>query len=431
MLRLSHPAAFAAALLCLLFVTPSAARAQERDAPKMEVGAHFTTLELNPPDFFGTSTQPGLGGRFAYNATDYLGLEGEINLMPQRNFFGRTVQGQFGVKAGKRWRRAGVFAKARPGFVSFSEVVGFNGRTTTFTRPDGTVVVVPEVGFARRTHLSVDVGGVLEFYPSRKFLVRVDAGDTMINYRRGELPPGVVLFDPIEPEGLSHNFQLSAGVAYRFHEPDGADESDPPAPEGSTPRFEAGIQYTALLVNRPTQFSGMPVISGGPTVTEPAVGGRLTFNLNDHFAVEGAVDVFTREQFTGPTYGGIGLQGQFGVKAGRRFERFGLFGKARPGFLSYGEVLRLEGTDTIIFDGRTFPVGRFGTARKTYFETDLGGVLEFYPARRFVTRFDFGDTIIWYRDRVGPSIFLSQPFIRQPDETRHNFQFGAGIGFRF
>lgn len=205
------------AILCLLFITPHAARAQERDAPKMEVGAHFTTLELNPPGFFASiTTQPGVGGRFAYNATDYLGLEGEINFLPQRGSFGRAVQGQFGVKAG------------------------------------------------------------------------------------------------------------------------------------------------------------------------------------------------------------------------RRFRRFGVFGKARPGFLSYGDVIRLEGTSTFVFfDGRTFTVGNFGRGRKTYFETDLGGVLEFYPARRFVTRFDFGDTIIRYRDRVSEGFTLSQLIIRQPDETRHNFQFGAGIGFRF
>ena len=65
MSNLSHPAAFVAAL-CLIFVTCHAARAEERGAPKMEVGAHFTTLELNPPRFFGsTVTQPGLGGRFS------------------------------------------------------------------------------------------------------------------------------------------------------------------------------------------------------------------------------------------------------------------------------------------------------------------------------------------------------------------------------
>ena len=195
------------------------------------------------------------------------------------------------------------------------------------------------------------------------------------------------------------------------------------AQERDAPKMEAGAHFTAPELNPPDFF--------GSTVTQPGLGGRLTFNLNDHFAVEGAVDVFTREQFTGPTYGGVGLQGQFGVKAGRRFRRLGAFGKARPGFLSFSRVLRLEGTETIDFGGANFPIGRFGTARKTYFEADLGGVLEFYPARRFVTRFDFGDTVIWYRDRVGPSIFLSQPFIRQPDETRHNFQFGAGLGFRF
>lgn len=432
MSKLSRPAASAAALFLLLSAA-HAARAQERGAPKMEVGAHFTTLELNPPEFpsFATSTEPGVGGRFAYNVTDYLGLEGELNFLPRRSFYGRGVQGQFGAKVGKRFRRAGVFAKARPGFLSFGEVFAFTGRTETFPGPDGRPVVYPIFAEQRRTHFTVDVGGVVEFYPSRKYLVRVDAGDTIINYRREELPPNVGIFG-FNPEGLSHNFQLSAGVAYRFGSPDGADETDPPAPEGDdAPRFEVGVQYTALGLNRPTELIDIPSFPDDRVQWEPAVGGRFTFNLNDSFALEGALDFFTREQFTGPTYGGLGVQGQFGVKAGRRFRRFGLFAKARPGLLSYGRVLRLVGTETINFADREFVVGRFRADRKTYFEADLGGVAEFYPSRRIVTRFDFGDTVVWYRDRVNAGFSLSQSIIRQPDETRHNFQFGAGLGFRF
>ena len=49
--RLSPLAAFAAAL-CLAACAAGAARAQERDAPKAEVGAHVTSLELNPPNSF-------------------------------------------------------------------------------------------------------------------------------------------------------------------------------------------------------------------------------------------------------------------------------------------------------------------------------------------------------------------------------------------
>jgi hypothetical protein len=75
--------------------------------------------------------------------------------------------------------------------------------------------------------------------------------------------------------------------------------------------------------------------------------------------------------------------------------------------------------------------------RLTNFAFDLGGVLEFYPSKRIVTRFDAGDTLIKYRRRDS-NIPLFDPFggvtlfpFTVPGETRHNFQFSAGVGFRF
>src|SRR4051812_29287290 len=59
-------------MLCLMF---EHARAQSEDVPRFEVGAQFTTL--TKPDFDGGRTEPGFGGRFTYNLTDYLALEAE------------------------------------------------------------------------------------------------------------------------------------------------------------------------------------------------------------------------------------------------------------------------------------------------------------------------------------------------------------------
>jgi hypothetical protein len=44
---------------------------------------------------------------------------------------------------------------------------------------------------------------------------------------------------------------------------------------------------------------------------------------------------------------GSAIQGQFGVKIGKRFEKFGIFGKVRPGFLSVNKVgfFTLPGTE--------------------------------------------------------------------------------------
>jgi hypothetical protein len=62
---------------------------------------------------------------------------------------------------------------------------------------------------------------------------------------------------------------------------------------------------------------------------------------------------------------------------------------------------------------------------------DVGGVLEFYPTRRIVTRFDGGDTMIHYRSFDVPIFFFPLQTFRIPAETTHNFQFSAGVGYRF
>jgi hypothetical protein len=62
---------------------------------------------------------------------------------------------------------------------------------------------------------------------------------------------------------------------------------------------------------------------------------------------------------------------------------------------------------------------------------DVGGVLEFYPTKRILTRFDVGDTMIRYPSRDNPSSFTTSPPPRLPSELRHNLQVTAGIGFRF
>src|SRR5262249_49912404 len=110
----------AAALL--LIVSAENAQAQS-EAPKVEVGAHYTLLRLRDFD----TTDSGVGGRLTYNLSDNFALEGEFNVFPEKrvNFANpfyldsRRTQGLFGVKTGIRSEKAGIFAKLRPGFVHF------------------------------------------------------------------------------------------------------------------------------------------------------------------------------------------------------------------------------------------------------------------------------------------------------------------------
>lgn len=126
-----------------------------------------------------------------------------------------------------------------------------------------------------------------------------------------------------------------------------------------------------------------------------------------------------------------GFQMQFGVKVGKRFGSYGIFGKAAPGLIRFSDVSRLVGTETVIINPALPPVtlGVVSSESKTYFSTDVGGVVEFYPSRRILIRFDLGDTIIRYGPRAGLSV--SNTIIQLPAETKHNFQFNAGVGFRF
>jgi hypothetical protein len=211
------------------------------------------------------------------------------------------------------------------------------------------------------------------------------------------------------------------------------------------PRFEIGVQFSLLSLSQPSRLIGdgfdpdfIRVVPAVGKRTEPGFGGRFTYNLTRHIAFEAEGNLFPRSEFFGSegfgvTPAGRIFQGQFGVKAGKRFRKFGVFGKARPGFVGFTKVNQLLGTFTINNPPPTQPfvVGRFAVAKELYFSADVGGVVEFYMSRRIFTRVDLGDTIIHYRSFPGPGTFLSHAIIVRPPETKHNLQFTAGVGFRF
>ncbi|MGH9901675.1 MAG: outer membrane beta-barrel protein [Pyrinomonadaceae bacterium] len=193
------------------------------------------------------------------------------------------------------------------------------------------------------------------------------------------------------------------------------------------PKVEVGVQFSSLTVRPGGQF--------GWSETEPGFGGRITYNFNRNVAVEAEGNFFPGESPRTTTTGGRAFQGQFGVKAGKRFEKFGVFAKIRPGFIRFNDVLNITGVEVLEFEGERFIIPQFTTPSRTYFSTDVGGVLEFYPSRRIVTRIDIGDTIIRFGSRREFSPIFPPPagqeIITRPAETTHNFQFSAGIGFRF
>lgn len=420
-------------LLCLCFTSPGQEpQPDERKPAKIEVGIHFSALNIGQQDqrFSLTSdhvSEAGAGVRVGYNLTRYLALEGEINFFPNENFAtfdrgGNLTQSQFGVKVGKRFDKFGLFAKARPGFLNFSRVVTQTG-TQTITS-GGQSFTFPIFEIKRRNFFSLDVGGVVEFYPSRRVLVRFDVGDTMVH--EGDLPAFAVGI-PALPGGFEHKLQFSSGIAFRFLNPGEADDAGP-SQSSSERKFEAGGQFSSLGV-REFHYSLNPASLDTPiffrTNTQFGFGGRFGYNFVPSVAVEVQTDFYPGkiETFAGGSAGGRILQVQAGAKVGKRFEKFGLFGKVRPGAVSF--------SDAVIFEGFTSnPIFRID--RRTYFSLDAGGVLEFYPSPRIVARFDGGDTMIRYGGAdLGFQFIPPVPSSPTPYEFRHNFQFSAGVGFRF
>ena len=220
--------------------------------------------------------------------------------------------------------------------------------------------------------------------------------------------------------------------------------------QGDVRQFELGGQFSLLSRNRPTsQIDPFAEFLDDDDffrwrVSKFGFGGRLTYNLTNKIAFEVEGNFFPkRKEAIGVPDGHI-FQCQFGGKFGKRFKKVGFFGKVRPGFVTFSETSQFAGFQ-LVFErdpshgmDAFFNEDLFRLARATYFSTDIGGVVEFYPSERIVTRFDIGDTIIRYGEyREHAAIVCPlccpcppQTFIRPP-ETRHNLQFSAGVGVRF
>jgi len=402
-------------ILLLTVITFASVAVAQSQKDKIEIGVQSTSLTVFYPDTPFDETKGGIGGRITYNFNRSIAAEAEVNFFPQKQIVlaanANSIQAQFGVRAGKRFEKFGVFGKVRPGFISvdrgFSLMLGFQDPNFT-----------SNLKIEREILFTTDFGGVLELYPSRRMVVRFDAGDTAIRQSTPSFPfgsTGSVVLEP--PAKFSHNFQLTAGVAFRLgdfpdEEPDARTSG---ATEKRTKRFEVGAQFTSLFVD-PSNSLG--ILFDPRTHIEPGFGGRVTFNLTESIAFEAEGNYYTREQFSFPE-GGQMFQGQFGGKIGKRFDRWGVFGKARPGFVGFSRVLQNP-------LGVQLPPLSF--VRKLYPSVDVGGVVEFYVSPRWMARFDVGDTIIRYGEIRFPGI---APSFTVPSVTRHNLQVSSGIGFRF
>lgn len=263
------------------------------------------------------------------------------------------------MKAGWRRDRFGLFWKARPGFLSFSDV--------------------PQLGvagsFYRQTHFALDLGGVFEVYPTPKTILRFDVGTLLARYgeRTLSIGPGAFLS---APGSIASFLNVSAGFSYRIGRIDGQPVRD--TSQARVRKLEIGGQFGWL---------GIPG-SGTALRDEPGYGGRFAYNLFPWLAADARITYFyTGRDVIAVQEGGKILQGFFGPKVGIRRQHVGAFIKFEPGFTSYDQTLS---------DFRDFPQPPIPYQRLTHFSFDTGAVFEYYPSSRTVVRFDAGAVEVFY-----------------------------------
>jgi hypothetical protein len=198
-------------------------------------------------------------------------------------------------------------------------------------------------------------------------------------------------------------------------------------------KFEVGGQFSVLRVPTETvTLAGPALTTNENSNTNYGFGGRFGYKLSKYFTLEAEANFFPHD---GVLDGGKKSQAFFGVKAGKRFENFGVFAKARPGFVNYSRGdYQFAGPCITVFPP---PIGCYQPVGQTNFAIDLGGVFEYYPSRRTIIRFDAGDTMVRLPARnvaafqTNPTGAFSLVVVPATAETKHHFQGSVGFGFRF
>jgi|GEM_PF-2926450 len=181
----------------------------QTNAPRFEVGPVFSAYHAR---LVATPDEFQLGGRFTWNWLPHLAFEAEYDstlrephpIFETQFFGGNFSQALFGIKSDIRWKNWGVFAKFRPGFVSYSKVI----TSLNFATPSNPLT------FGRLTDAAYDAGGGAEFLLSRHWLFRYDASDLIVH----QGPHSFVsngqkfVFSPF----TVNNFETEVSVAFRF-----------------------------------------------------------------------------------------------------------------------------------------------------------------------------------------------------------------------
>ena len=175
---------------------------------RRDVGIHYTNINL-PMDWEGCNgcrvNNSGAGFNFGYRLSHIFAVDSELNYFPGSGGShgkGSIQEGLVGFKIGHPLRSWGLYGEVRPGIIHY----------------DKALLTEQLVNYQSVTRFVVDVGGVVEYYPSRHGTLRFDMGTTFVRYLTGRADPhqppvSVLSEDYIATQG---NFHISSGYTYRF-----------------------------------------------------------------------------------------------------------------------------------------------------------------------------------------------------------------------
>lgn len=180
---------------------------------KWEFGPLFSALTLSREGLTdNVRTEPGFGGYASYRFYGVLYLDADLLYFPRQPDFsgphdgGTILQGLVGLKGGIRRNHFGFFGKVRPGLQSYSKAL--TGITTS-------AQAAPSSTYGRSNNFVLDLGGVIELYPSERNTLRIEVGDTHLFFGTRDLNIDGNI-QPVPGGKMQHSVQLMLGYGWRF-----------------------------------------------------------------------------------------------------------------------------------------------------------------------------------------------------------------------
>jgi len=158
--------------------------------------------------------------------------------------------------------------------------------------------------------------------------------------------------------------------------------------------------------------------------TDLGFGGRFGFRPTPLLGLEGELTVYPSDLPENAAATSSRLEGLFGVTVGPRFDRFAVFGKARPGFVKF-QGAREPFACILIYPP---PLSCELAQGRTVFALDVGGGVEIYPTERSVLRFDASSLLLRY---PGPAFTRKREAIADDSFWRGNLRLSFSVGLRF